>query len=728
MVVIGGDAKDLQRTFGEAERAGGGMGEKLGRVAQTIGKAFKVAAVAVGAAITGALAKAVTGGFSRLMALEEADKRLRSMGLSAGETDQLMSALNDTLTGTPYSLDAGATAMAGFVSAGVDLDRIPKILDSVTDAAAYGQAELGEVADIFQKVALNGRASTEMLNQLQFRGIPATALLSSALDKTGEEFRKFVSDGKLDADLFFTAWEEGALGFGDQNIQMAGAAKNAGDTVRGAWGNTMTALSRLGARVLDPLYERLPDFLAEVKDRIDSVTSAVGPMVDRFVESGRFQAVLDGIARSARSVARWVDDVAASDLWARLTDSTTSRFEAIWSNLAETWREAWPSLQRIGTSLAQATAAIGVSTWELLLLTLEVLSELLLITLVPALEQIANFMEDHPGIVQAVVGAYVAYRVAVTTLAVAQGLLNAVMAANPIVLVALALAALTAAVVWAYQNVDWFRAAVDVAAHWLTETLWPALQTVAEFIMDDVVPALREAWSWIDEHVMPVVAGLADFLATLLVDALTDAKIAIDGVVEMVKTLWRWAGDIGLLAVLGGLADFLQGTFRVAWRAARTAVGWVVDRVDNLIDRLGTLVEWAERGKEALEALSDAATLGVIKTPDGEPLRNSTAGWLSFDYYNPFSNHTGGIFRSPTPGGEGLALLRDRERVITPGRAVQRDYATDRPGGGDTYLTVHVRVEGSVTTERDLARSVADRLRREQELSPRPLVPGLSGS
>lgn len=45
----------------------------------------------------------------------------------------------------------------------------------------------------------------------------------------------------------------------------------------------------------------------------------------------------------------------------------------------------------------------------------------------------------------------------------AQAVLNAIMAMNPIILVVIALIALAAALIWAYQNVDWFRAMVDNA-------------------------------------------------------------------------------------------------------------------------------------------------------------------------------------------------------------------------------------------------------------------------
>lgn len=58
---------------------------------------------------------------------------------------------------------------------------------------------------------------------------------------------------------------------------------------------------------------------------------------------------------------------------------------------------------------------------------------------------------------------------ATNALAVAEGILNAVMAMNPIMLVVIALAALTAGLIWAYQNVDWFREAVNNAWHSITE-------------------------------------------------------------------------------------------------------------------------------------------------------------------------------------------------------------------------------------------------------------------
>lgn len=233
------------------------------------------AAAAAGVAISAALVGGVTGGVQRLVALEDAEKRLDSMGLTAKESAGLMQSLNDVLEGTPYALDAGASALARLVSAGVDLDAIPGVMQSITDAAAFGQTDLGEVANIFARIGTNGRTSAMELEMLQDRGIPALSLLADAAGVTAEEFRDMVSRGEVDAESFFDLWEEGAKGFGERNIEMAGAAKSAGDTTRGAFANMRTALSRLGASLAGPVFTQAQGFFTGVTGWLDDINAAV---------------------------------------------------------------------------------------------------------------------------------------------------------------------------------------------------------------------------------------------------------------------------------------------------------------------------------------------------------------------------------------------------------------------------------------------------------------------
>lgn len=68
----------------------------------------------------------------------------------------------------------------------------------------------------------------------------------------------------------------------------------------------------------------------------------------------------------------------------------------------------------------------------------------------PAAKALATFI----GILA---GAFLAYRAALLVATVAQGLFNLVMAANPIAIVVIAIAALVAAIVYAYNKFKWFR-------------------------------------------------------------------------------------------------------------------------------------------------------------------------------------------------------------------------------------------------------------------------------
>lgn len=68
-------------------------------------------------------------------------------------------------------------------------------------------------------------------------------------------------------------------------------------------------------------------------------------------------------------------------------------------------------------------------------------------------------------------------------LSAAQGVLNAVMSMNPIMLVVIALVALAAALIWAYYNVDWFRQMVDNA--------WQTLQKFGHMIVSNISNAVN---------------------------------------------------------------------------------------------------------------------------------------------------------------------------------------------------------------------------------------------
>ncbi|MBM4516569.1 hypothetical protein GS432_09730 [Rhodococcus hoagii] len=85
----------------------------------------------------------------------------------------------------------------------------------------------------------------------------------------------------------------------------------------------------------------------------------------------------------------------------------------IFGTIKDTLIALGPPVGQIVSSLAQASASIGISVWSVFLDVLEALLPVIKDVLVPAVEKLADLMAANPGVVTAVVGAYTAYRGAV---------------------------------------------------------------------------------------------------------------------------------------------------------------------------------------------------------------------------------------------------------------------------------------------------------------------------
>src|SRR5690606_36027052 len=157
----------------EIAPAVGQVGEKQGSrlgsfLMSGVKKTGTAAAVATGTALTAALVK----GWGRLTAIDDAEAKLRGLGYTGGQIDEIMDSALASVKGTAFGLGDAATAAASALASGVKPGaELTRYLTLIGDAATQGGASFTEMASIINKTTARGKVGMENLNQLSERGI-----------------------------------------------------------------------------------------------------------------------------------------------------------------------------------------------------------------------------------------------------------------------------------------------------------------------------------------------------------------------------------------------------------------------------------------------------------------------------------------------------------------------------------------------------------------------------
>jgi phage-related minor tail protein len=201
-----------------------------------------------------------------------------------------------------------------------------------------------------------------------------------------------------------------------------------------------------------------------------------------------------------------------------------------------------------------------------------------------------------------------------------------------------------------------------------------ALMATADFINTKAIPAFEWLTDMVSEN-KDVVAAAAIGIAAVFLPALAAWALAAGAAalatLAAAAPVVALAGVIALLAF--GIMKLVQNWSDVFAKVKEITLG----ALNWLRDQFGKLPGWIG---DAMSGLAEIITAPYrIGFNAIARLWNKTVGSLSFsvpDWVpgiggkgwsvpNIPTFHGGGIFHAPTPGGEGLALLRDGERVQT---------------------------------------------------------------
>ena len=189
-------------------------------------------------------------------------------------------------------------------------------------------------------------------------------------------------------------------------------------------------------------------------------------------------------------------------------------------------------------------------------------------------------------------------------LSAAQAILNAVMSMNPIILVVLALVALAAALVWAYNNVDWFRAMVDSA--------WSSIVQLAQAIWSYISPAIQWISSLFQQFTSQLGLNTNDWVQALLGFILFLPTLPIKIGVALVNSIAR------LLGFKGNFVETMMSTGISAVTNFITQISQLPGKLAGELQKMySTVSEWAstlpqkfwDAGVDAVKGFLDA--LGI---------------------------------------------------------------------------------------------------------------------
>ena len=612
-----GVGKAIESAFGSAsETAGntagikagngfaGGFGAKLGvitGIAQSVaGKAIE-AFMGLSGEITSASDSA-----------QKFASTLNFAGVSERQIKRLTASTQDYADKTVYDLNDIRNTTAQLAANGVpNYDRLAEAAGNLNAVAGGSADTFKSVAMVLTQTAGQGKLTTENWNQLSDAIPGASGKIQQALKEAGAytgNFRDAMADGQITAQEFNDAIM--SLGFTDAAVEAATSAS----TIEGATGNLEAAFVKLGASVLDTAKPAITGGMSWIADGVTNAVPVVQAGIEGLIgwfqrlyskleENGAitaFKSAWDTIRDAIMGVVNMVID------WAHMIppDGLANGIKLVADTL--NWfvrhgKELAPIIIGIGTAFAAVkgyqalnsglqaltgtmntvtTAAKGVSNGIMLMMDLG--------GPVAMLKQMA-------GGLSLVKTAQTAWSTATKMATAVQGAFNAVIAANPIGAIVVAVAAVVAALAWFFTQTEAGRKAWAAFTSWLSET-WAALVEGAKAIWNGLGEFLANLWSAISGGITSAWTSITSFLSGVWNGISTTATTIFNGIRDFIVNVFTVIGALivaplqaiqnGINTVFGWILSFItqqMNSTNTVWSTVWTAIYNVVSTIFGLI-------------------------------------------------------------------------------------------------------------------------------------------------
>ena len=230
----------------------------------------------------------VNGGKQRALNIEQAKYMIQGLGY---EFDKLDDDISAAVNGTRYGYDEAAMAASQLAASGIEFSNINgRILEAtgeelsdmgvsltaISGVASMANTEYGRIADIFTRVAGNGKLMTMQLQQLSGYGLNIAAAMAKQWGKTEAEVREMVSQGKVDFQMFANAMYD----------SFADAALKADTTLTGVSANIRAAWKKIGMDFWTPIVENNSAYVKALGKFKDLVNNFIRPATKEAAQGG----------------------------------------------------------------------------------------------------------------------------------------------------------------------------------------------------------------------------------------------------------------------------------------------------------------------------------------------------------------------------------------------------------------------------------------------------------
>ena len=612
-----GVGKAIESAFGGAsETAGntagikagngfaGGFGAKLGvitGIAQSVaGKAIE-AFMGLSGEITSASDSA-----------QKFASTLNFAGVSEKQIKRLTASTQDYADKTVYDLNDIRNTTAQLAANGVpNYDRLAEAAGNLNAVAGGSADTFKSVAMVLTQTAGQGKLTTENWNQLSDAIPGASGKIQQALKEAGAytgNFRDAMADGQITAQEFNDAIM--SLGFTDAAVEAATSAS----TIEGATGNLEAAFVKLGASVLDSVKPAITGGMSWIADGVTNAVPVVQAGIEGLIgwfqrlyskleENGAitaFKSAWDTIRDAIMGVVNMVID------WAHMIppDGLANGIKLVADTL--NWfvrhgKELAPIIIGIGTAFA------AVKGYQALNSGLQALTGTMN-TVTTAAKGVSNgimlmtdlggpvaMLKQMAGGLSLVKTAQTAWSTATKMATAVQGAFNAVIAANPIGAIAVAVAAVVAALAWFFTQTEAGRKAWAAFTSWLSET-WAALVEGAKAIWNGLGEFLANLWSAISGGITSAWTSITSFLSGVWNGVSTTATTIFNGIRDFIVNVFTVIGALivaplqaiqnGINTVFGWILSFItqqMNSTNTVWSTVWTAIYNVVSTIFGLI-------------------------------------------------------------------------------------------------------------------------------------------------